>query len=60
VLWPCPQFFRPDWKGFPSANPIAYWASSSVTKEKSFFSLTPGHIFLQNFFLRLQCSGQIG
>jgi hypothetical protein len=24
-------------------NPLAYWASSSVTKEKSFVTLTPGH-----------------
>jgi hypothetical protein len=23
------------------ANPLAYWASSSVTKEKSFITLTP-------------------
>ncbi len=27
---------RPDWKGFPMANPLTYWASLSVTKEKSF------------------------
>jgi hypothetical protein len=32
---------RPDWKGFPRANPLAYWASWSVTKEKSFIRLTP-------------------
>jgi len=31
-----------DWKGFPMANPLAYWASLSVTKEKSFVTLTPG------------------
>jgi len=42
LLWPCPQILRPDWKGFPVTNPLAYWASSSVTKEKSFITLTPG------------------
>jgi hypothetical protein len=26
-LWPCPQILRPDWKGFPRANLLAYWAS---------------------------------
>jgi hypothetical protein len=43
-LWPCPQILRPDWKGFPMANPLGYWASSSVTKEKSFITLTPGNL----------------
>jgi hypothetical protein len=32
----------PDWKGFPRANPLAYWALPSVMKEKSFITLTPG------------------
>ncbi len=41
LLWPCPQILRPDWKEFPRANPLAYWASSSVAKEKSFITLTP-------------------
>ncbi len=41
-LWPCPQILRQDWKGFPRANPLAYWASSSVKNEKSFITLTPG------------------
>ncbi len=41
LLWPCPQILRPDWKGFPRANPLANWTSSSVTKEKSFITLTP-------------------
>ncbi len=41
-LWPCPQILRPDWKGFQRANPLAYLASSSVMKEKSFITLTPG------------------
>ncbi len=38
----CPQILRPDWKGFPKTNTLAYWASSSVTKKKSFLTLTPG------------------
>jgi hypothetical protein len=29
------------------ANPLAYWASPSVTKEKSFTTLTHGVSFLQ-------------
>ena len=29
-------------KGFPRANHLAYWALSSVKKEKSFITLTPG------------------
>jgi len=32
---------RPDWKGFSMANPLAYWSSLSVTKEKSFITWTP-------------------
>jgi hypothetical protein len=43
-LRPCPQILRPDWKGFPRANPLAYWALSSATKEKSFITLTPEYI----------------
>ncbi len=35
-LWPCPQILRPHWKGFPRANALAYQASSSATKEKTF------------------------
>jgi len=41
LLWPCPQFIRPNWKGFPRANSLAYWASLSVTKGKSFITLAP-------------------
>jgi hypothetical protein len=41
-LWPFPQILRPDWKGFLRTNALAYWASSSRTKEKSFITLTPG------------------
>jgi hypothetical protein len=36
------KILRPGRKGFPRTNPLAYSASSSVTKEKSFISLTPG------------------
>ncbi len=41
-LWSCPQILRPDWKGFPRANPLADWISSSVTKGKGFITLAPG------------------
>ncbi len=44
-LWPCLKILRPDWKGFPRANPLAYWASSSVTKKKWFITLTTGCLF---------------
>ncbi len=37
-LWPCPQIRRPDWKGFPRTNALAYSALSSVSKEKKFFN----------------------
>ncbi len=44
LLRPCPQILRPDWKGFPRTNALAYYASLSVTKEKSFTTLAPeGH-----------------
>ncbi len=43
LLWPCPQILKPDWKGFPMANLLAYWASSSAMKEKSFVTLIPDH-----------------
>jgi len=32
------------------ANPLAYWASSSVTKEKSFITMTPGVDVTKSFF----------
>jgi hypothetical protein len=44
LLWPCPQILRPEWKGLPRANPLAYWALSSATKEKSFITLAPGRL----------------
>jgi hypothetical protein len=31
------------------ANHLAYWASSSVTKEKSFITLTPGVNLIKRF-----------
>ncbi len=54
-LWTCPQILRPDWKGYPRTNTLAYWALSLVTEEKSFITLTPAcerpshfcNIFLQ-------------
>ncbi len=42
-FWPCPQILRHDWKGFPRTYALAYnKASASVTKEKSFITVTPG------------------
>jgi hypothetical protein len=35
------------------ANPLAYWASSSVMKEKSFITLTPGVNGVKYFSLSL-------
>ncbi len=45
-LQPCPQILRPDWKRFPRTNALAYQASSSATKEKSFITLTPDYLSL--------------
>jgi hypothetical protein len=37
---------------FPRANPLAYWASSTVKKEKSFITFTPGlHPIILLFFV---------
>jgi hypothetical protein len=33
------------------ANPLAYWDSSSVTKKKSFITLTPGELVAWNNLL---------
>ncbi len=38
---PCPRILRPDWKGFPMTSALAYDASLSATKEKSFITLAP-------------------
>ncbi len=50
LLWPCPQILRPNWKGFIRTNTVAYMASSSATKEKSFITLTPGVNVIKPFF----------
>ncbi len=49
-LWPWPQILIPDWKGFPTTNTLAYQASSSAMKEKSFITLTPGVNVIKLFF----------
>jgi len=36
-----PGNVRLDWRGFLGTNTLAYLASSSATKEKSFITLTP-------------------
>jgi len=41
-LCPCPEILKPDWKGFPRTNTLAYKATSSVTKKNGFITLTPG------------------
>ncbi len=41
-VWHCPQILRPDWKGFPRTNALAYLASSFARKEKGFITLMPG------------------
>ncbi len=55
--WVCSGLssLRPDWKGFPMANALAYWASS-VMKEKSFMTLTPGPNVIK---LSPLCQGKI-
>ncbi len=50
LLWPCPQILRPNWEGFPRANPLAYWALLSVMTEKSLITLTPDEIVIKDFF----------
>jgi hypothetical protein len=37
-----PAIVRLDWKVIASTNTLAYLASSTVTKEKCFITLTPG------------------
>jgi hypothetical protein len=37
-----PSNSKTHWKGFPRANPLAYWALSSVTKKSSFLPWPPG------------------
>jgi hypothetical protein len=38
-----PANVRLDWKVTTSTNILAHWASSSMTKEKCFITLPPGH-----------------
>jgi hypothetical protein len=44
-----PANVRLDWKVIASTNTLAYLASSTVTKEKSFIRLTPGVNVLKLF-----------
>jgi hypothetical protein len=45
-----PVNIRLDWKVITSTNTQAYLASSSVMKEKSFITLTPGLKVVKPFF----------
>jgi len=47
MLLALPANIRPGSKGLPETNVIAYWASSSVTKKKSFVTVTPGFYHAQ-------------
>ncbi len=44
-----PANARLDWKVIASTNTLAYLALSTVTKEKSFITLTPGGDFINIF-----------
>ncbi len=52
-LWPCPQFRRPDWKGFPRTNGLTYSASLSAMKETSFIRFPPVVLSKENLFFVL-------
>ncbi len=52
------KFKDPTGKGFPRANPLGYWASLSVTKEKSFITLAPDEHQLQ-VSVALDISGKL-
>ncbi len=41
-LWPCPQILRPDWKGFPRMNPLAYCPHLLSVKKEKYITLTSG------------------
>jgi len=45
-----PAIVRLDWKMIASTNTLAYLASSTVTKEKHFITLTPGVNVINIFF----------
>ncbi len=38
-----------DPKGFPRPNPLAYWASSSVMKEKKFYNIDTSGLYYKTF-----------
>jgi hypothetical protein len=44
-----PENVRLDWKVIASTNTLAYLASSTVTKEKCFITLTPGPNIIKLF-----------
>ena len=52
-----PANVRIDWKVVASTNTLAYLASSTVTKEKSFITLTPSVKVIRLFYSSLT-SGQ--
>ena len=39
-LWACPQILRPDWKGFPRTNTLAYY--DTATMEQSILDTNAG------------------
>ncbi len=45
-----PAIVRLDWKVIASSNTLTYLASSTVTKEKCFITLTPGANIIKTFF----------
>ncbi len=57
--WPCPQILRPDWKGFPRTNPLAYSAGPSVMTDKMFYNTDPWCQCCSAFFFltvtKLEC-----
>ncbi len=57
-LWPCPQILRPDWKGFPRTNALAYQALLLPMKEKSFITLIPGRQLTQWVWPSVRPSGR--
>jgi hypothetical protein len=54
-----PANVRLDWKVTASTNTLAYLASSTVTKEKCFISLTPGVDATKTFFFVTEAPGPV-
>jgi len=54
-----PANVRLDWKVIASANTLAYLASSTVTKEKCFITLTPGRGVQRHFGRQPVCRAVI-